>query len=124
MYVAPSEPLNVTAMSINSTSVLITWEQPESPNGILRFYRVTYTSAQPPDATPITVNTIDNSTSEIIGGLEPFTAYRVFVVGVTVEEGPPSEVVMIMTNESGRCSAVLLIHVYVCTCTLLLWLIN
>ena len=105
--------MNVAAMSINSTSVSITWEQPESPNGILRFYRVTYTSAQPPDAPAITVNTTDNFTSMIIGGLEPFTAYRVSVVGVTVEEGPPSEVVMIITNESGRYSTVLLMHVYV-----------
>ena len=123
MYVAPSEPLNVTAMSINSTSVLIMWEQPESPNGILRFYRVTYTIAQPSDATSATVSTTGNSTSVIIGGLEPFTAYRVSVVGMTVEEGPPSEVVMIMTNESGRYNTVLLIHMYICT-LLLVWLIN
>ena len=90
-------------MSINSTSILIMWEQPESPNGILRFYRITYSSVQP-STIPSTANTTDNSTSVIIDNLEPFTAYNVSVVGVTVEEGPPSEVVTIMTNESGRCS--------------------
>lgn len=73
------------------------WEQPESPNGILRFYQVTYTSVQP----GTTVNTADDSTSVIIDNLDPFTAYNVSVVGVTVEGGPPSDVVTIMTNESG-----------------------
>ena len=103
MFVAPSMPINVTAISINSTSILIMWEQPDPPNGIIHYYRVTYTSAEP-GAMSNTTNTTDNSTSVIINNLEPFTVYTVSVVGVTVDEGPPSNVVMIMTNESGKYS--------------------
>ena len=48
------------------------------------------------------ITTEDNSTSVIISSLAPFTVYNVSIVGITVEEGPPSDVVMIMTNESGK----------------------
>lgn len=96
-------PLNVTAISVNSTSILVTWEQPASPNGILRFYQVTYVSDQP-GAVPTTVNTTDNSTSLVIDNLEPFTNYSVNIVGVTVDEGQPSEEAIVKTDESGRCS--------------------
>ena len=93
-------------MSINSTSILVNWEQPESPNGILRLYRVTYvyTSTAQSGATSVTVNTTNNFTSVVIDGLEPFTMYSVSVVGVTVGDGPSSENVTVMTNESGRCN--------------------
>lgn len=89
------------------------WEQPDLPNGIIRSYRVTYTSAEP-GAMSNTISITDNSTSVIINNLEPFTVYTVSVVGVTVDEGPPSDVVMIMTNESGKysqCTAPVIITV-------------
>ena len=103
-------------MPINSTSILVMWKQPDPPNGILRFYRVTYT-LEPLGNMPTTVNTRDNSTSLVIEGLEPFTRYFVFVLGVTVSEGTPSEVVMVQTNESGRYSVLsnIIMYVYVCT---------
>ena len=102
IFVVPSMPRNVTAMSINSTSILILWEPPEFLNGVLLFYVVNYTSEELGGMpTTNSINTMDD-TSVIISNLTPFTVYNVSVVGVTVEEGPPSDVVMIMTNESGR----------------------
>lgn len=103
--------MNVTVISINSTSILVMWEQPESPNGILRFYRVTYT-LEPLGNMPTTINTTDNSTSLVIDSLEPFTRYFVSVTGVTVDEGMPSELGMIRTNESGRYSVLHNIYVH------------
>ena len=84
------------------------------PNGILRFYRVTYT-LEPPGNMTTTVNTTDNSTSLVIEGLEPFTRYFVSVSGVTVSEGMPSEMEMVRTNESGRYSVLHNMYVHVCT---------
>ena len=49
------------------------------------------------------IDTMDNSTSLLVESLTPFTMYSVYVVAVTVERGPLSDVVMVRTNESGKC---------------------
>ena len=39
-YTAPSAPLNVTALAINPTLVMVTWQPPLTLNGIIRSYQV------------------------------------------------------------------------------------
>ena len=38
----PSAPQNVTGEQLNSTAVRLHWDPPESPNGIITEYQVTY----------------------------------------------------------------------------------
>ena len=47
------------------------------------------------------MNTTDNSTSVLIGSLQPFTNYSVNVVAVTIAEGPSSDIIVVLTNETG-----------------------
>ena len=89
------------AIPVNSTAISVTWDAPEFPNGIIRNYIVTYNTSGEHSGTMGVDSTMDNSTSLLIDSLVPFTLYNVYVVGVTVGEGPSSDVVMVMTNESG-----------------------
>ena len=38
----PSAPQNVTGEQLNATAVRLQWDPPESPNGIITGYQVTY----------------------------------------------------------------------------------
>ena len=103
LYAAPSVPRNVTATPINSTSVLISWDSPESPNGIIDSFLVTYVRLDPAGGVlSDSISTVGDTTTVVIGNLEPFTRYNVSVVGVTVAPGPPSDVEMVRTDESGK----------------------
>ena len=103
LYAAPSVPRNVTATPINSTSVLISWDSPESPNGIIDSFLVTYVRLDPAGGVlSDTVSTTGDTTTMVIDNLEPFTWYNVSVVGVTIAPGTPSDVEMVRTDESGR----------------------
>lgn len=93
-------PLNVMAVPVNSTTISIMWDPPEFLNGLIRHYIVNYSSTGVFGGRG-TLMTSDNSTSLLIGSLIPFTEYTITVVGVTNSEGPPSELEIVQTNESG-----------------------
>ena len=59
---APSQPLNVTAYNVSSTSIMVTWEPPMMPNGIIRSYRVQFNRTT--DGSLDNINT--NNTSVVI----------------------------------------------------------
>ena len=92
-------PRDVAALPINSTTFFVMWEATEFPNGLLRYYLVTYSALR--STVMATINTTDNSTSLLVDSLMPFTSYTVYVAGVTVAEGQPSTNVMVVTNEKG-----------------------
>ena len=114
-FPAPSSPLNVTAHSLSSTSIMVTWQPPMIPNGIVRFYRVEYPSTtddvdqQFNDSTDGIINEIfTTNTSVIITMLEKFTTYEVQVFATTIVEGYGSDVVIVTTDEDSE-----YIHSYV-----------
>ena len=79
------------------------WNEPLEPNGIVRYYVITFYES---DSSLANNRTQENSTSanrsRTIGRLEPFTNYSVIVQAVTVEPGSASEVAVVRTNESGK----------------------
>ena len=99
---APSAPLNVTAVNTSSTSIRVNWEKPLVSNGIIRDYLVIYYRNLLGEA---------NSTKEIVDGnttvveltdLDKYTEYTVFVRAQTVEVGNASDVVTTRTSEDGK----------------------
>ena len=108
---APSAPLNVKAHNTSSTSILVAWTPPMTPNGIIRSYRIELTKIGGKDTNGGSSYTSDNmTTSMIIDMLEKFTTYKVQVFATTVEEGDGSEIVKVTTDEDSE----FLINVYMC----------
>ena len=102
---APSAPLNVTAHNISSTSIMVTWEPPMMPNGIIRLYHIEVTKIGDDDGSEfpsLVVNVTGTETSVVIGMLEIFTSYEIQVFAVTVSEGEPSNVVVVTTDEDSE----------------------
>ena len=99
LSIGPSAPLNITAHNLSSTSILITWQPPVIPNGIVRFYSVEFTEI----STNGVVNSIHaTNTSVIITMLEKFTTYEVQVFATTITEGDGSDVVTVTTDEDSK----------------------
>ena len=94
--IAPSDPLNVMAFNVSSTSINVMWQPPMTPNGIVRSYHVVYTT----DNTTANVNT--TNISIVITMLEIFTTYQVQVFATTVTKGNGSNVVNVTTDEDSK----------------------
>ncbi|ERL95566.1 sortilin-related receptor [Dendroctonus ponderosae] len=56
----PSPPVNVKAKQLNGSQVLISWDPPVHPNGIIEKYRLSWTR---PESRPITLALMGNKTS-------------------------------------------------------------
>ena len=74
-------------MNISSSSVLISWDPPSDPNGIINHYTLYFMEGSPTD----TKTTTDASTSYTVEDLQP---YQLVVVQVSAStsagEGPKS----------------------------------
>lgn len=71
-------------------------------NGIVTGYNISYKKAEGDQ--PAEHRTFNSSTVQaIIGGLEPFTIYKLNVRAFTVKgHGPPSPFITVKTDEQGR----------------------
>ena len=98
-FIAPSAPLDITAMASSSTAIDVTWTEPSMPNGVIRHYQVTYTRNDVMDAATQTIN--ETSTAVQLTDLEKFANYTIFVQGFTVELGEQSDSVTARTDEDG-----------------------
>ena len=78
--IVPSHPLNVKTNDVTSTSITVIWKPPQSPNGRLLGYEVSYT---PNGGQPSVVN-VQNNTTRKLAGLKPYTAYSVKVRAKTM----------------------------------------
>jgi len=95
-FLAPSAPENITANSLSSTSINVSWLPPSLPNGIVRSYRVVFTTGD------VVNNTTTMDTLVIISMLEKFTTYQVQVFASTVVEGSESEILNVTTDEDSE----------------------
>ena len=80
------------------------WNRPETPNGIIRGYLITYYPTTFNDST-LTVMTQDvagNVTSFVLTGLEIYTTYSISIQGRTVLLGEASTTVNVTTEEDGK----------------------
>ena len=102
-FIVPSgPPTNVTATSLSSTSIKLTWMPPplHNQNGIIREYIIHYYVSETRES--VVKQSPDNYTSTIITDLQPYYTYSFKVAAVTVGAGPLSTEFTIRTLESGK----------------------
>lgn len=95
----PSEPLDLTYTNDSSTRISLTWQPPESPNGIIESYTLQITDitlstdeTELPSITDITGNT----TEYIVDILLPFHTYHLVLYALTDRGAGPGSVALIV----------------------------
>ena len=107
--IVPSPPLNVAAHHVTSTSITVIWEPPQSPNGRLLGYEVSYT---PHRRGHPSVVIVQNITSWKLTGLKPYTVHAVSVRAKTAAGfGGYGNPVTQKTLEDGKI-LILMIHAH------------
>ena len=98
-FPVPRAPTGLAYQNLSSTSILVSWEEPSTFNGIPDDYIISYTRVE--DDT--TVNATSPVTNVNITMLEKYELY-VVVVYATSDKGPgePSEPLMVFTDEDGK----------------------
>ncbi|XP_054347452.1 receptor-type tyrosine-protein phosphatase F isoform X11 [Pongo pygmaeus] len=98
---APSSPpRRVQARMLSASTMLVQWEPPEEPNGLVRGYRVYYTpdSRRPPNAWH--KHNTDAGLLTTVGSLLPGITYSLRVLAFTaVGDGPPSPTIQVKTQQ-------------------------
>ena len=91
----PTAPLNVTVTTGDMLrTLIIEWEPPSSPEGIITAYMVTYNDT--------TVDTGNNDTNYTVTGLDAYTNYSITVSACTSNGcSNQSDVVIGTTAEEG-----------------------
>ncbi|GAB0097928.1 Cytokine receptor [Sergentomyia squamirostris] len=94
MEAAPTAPRNLKLKNLSNTSVTITWDAPESFNGMLKRYEVWINGTD----YPVGENIKDNRSLEYeIKGLQTYTFYDIVVVAWTVARSPKSNSINVTT---------------------------
>uniref|UniRef100_A0A8D0DYK3 Receptor-type tyrosine-protein phosphatase F n=1 Tax=Salvator merianae TaxID=96440 RepID=A0A8D0DYK3_SALMN len=98
---APSSPpLKVQARMLSASTMLVQWEQPEEPNGLIRGYRVYYTIDPHLPLSMWQKHNTDDSHLTTVGNLITGTTYSIRVLAFTsVGDGPPSDVIQIKSQQ-------------------------
>ncbi|XP_060934457.1 protein tyrosine phosphatase receptor type Fa isoform X2 [Limanda limanda] len=98
---APSSPpLQVQARMLSSSTMLVQWEPPEEPNGLILGYKVYYSSTHNTPLSAWQKHNTDNSQLTTISGLTTDITYSLRVLGFTsVGDGPSSDVLQIKTQQ-------------------------
>ncbi|XP_022431197.1 receptor-type tyrosine-protein phosphatase F isoform X8 [Delphinapterus leucas] len=98
---APSSPpRRVQARMLSASTMLVQWEPPEEPNGLVRGYRVYYT---PDSRRPLSAwhkHNTDAGLLTTVGSLLPGITYSLRVLAFTaVGDGPPSPPIQVKTQQ-------------------------
>ena len=95
-----SSPVGVNSTAVGSTSFLISWNSPppEDHNGIIRHYVVNVTE----ENTGRMFQMISTTTHIMLTFLHPYYNYILVVSAVTIEEGPYSVPITIITAQDGK----------------------
>ena len=98
----PSAPQNLSTQSINSTAILVSWEQPTSSNGRIK-YRLSFGKESDLIASLKLVYD-GESTQYLVSNLKPFTRYRFKVNAYNVKYNLSSSFVVAMetTGQAGK----------------------
>lgn len=101
---APSSPpLHVEARMLGPSTMLVQWKPPEEPNGLIRGYRVYYTSESDTPLSAWQKHNTDDSQLTTISDLATDITYSLRVLGFTsVGDGPPSDLLQIKTQQGGE----------------------
>ena len=98
----PEQPQNVTAVMVNSRSIVLEWMEPHDNNAPIVGYRVFY---QQPSFVEGDMEQANSSEEMVtITGLLPGVDYTFTVTAFNeIGEGVPSEPLAVRTNEEGVC---------------------
>ncbi|KAM7354359.1 tyrosine-protein phosphatase Lar isoform 3-T7 [Cochliomyia hominivorax] len=95
-----SAPRNVQVRPLSSSTMVITWEPPETPNGQLTGYKIYYTTNPNQPEASWNSQMVDNSELTTIADLTPHTIYTVRVQAYTMMgAGPMSTPVQVKTQQ-------------------------
>ena len=90
--------MNLKTQNVSSTSIMISWEPPQNPKGILLGYEVSYT----PDGGRLFAVEVQNNTTWKLTDMKPFTSYSISVRAKTLASyGEKCSPVTVSTLESG-----------------------
>ncbi|XP_017884553.1 tyrosine-protein phosphatase Lar isoform X9 [Ceratina calcarata] len=93
-------PRKVQARPLSSTTMVIQWDEPETPNGQVTGYKVYYTTDQNQPMASWEHQMVDNSQLTTISELTPHTIYTIRVQALTsVGPGPLSTPIQIKTQQ-------------------------
>ncbi|EHB00446.1 Usherin [Heterocephalus glaber] len=92
------------ARATGAHSILLTWMEPESPNGLISQYSVVYresTEDLAPGSAPVRAFTVTGTSHQAhLFGLEPFTTYHIGVVAANLAGEVSSPWTLVQTLES------------------------
>lgn len=98
--IGPSaEPTNVTAATVNSESIYLSWEPPpfSEQNGQIQHYIINVTELD----TGNSFIQIATGTEFTFYSLHPYYTYAFTIAAMTVDIGPTSNIIIAMTEEDG-----------------------
>ena len=92
MFVGPSAPQLLDFVSVNTSSVILQWQLPATPNGVIVLYSLKYNST-----TLIVTNTSSDVLMYTVGGLSSENVYIFQVTAHTrAGEGPPINLTVVI----------------------------
>ncbi|XP_076977176.1 receptor-type tyrosine-protein phosphatase S isoform X4 [Tamandua tetradactyla] len=95
-----SAPRNVQARMLSSSTMIIQWEEPVEPNGLIRGYRVYYTMEPEHPVGNWQKHNVDDSLLTTVGSLLEDETYTVRVLAFTsVGDGPLSDPIQVKTQQ-------------------------
>ena len=92
----------MTAFNTSSSSVRVTWDRPETPNGIISDYEISYYPTDVGAGSSMSTSTGNNSEVTDLTELDIYTSYTIIVAAVTITQGDPSTSVSVFTDEDGK----------------------
>lgn len=98
-----SAPRNVQARMLSATTMIVQWEEPVEPNGLIRGYRVYYTMEPEHPVGNWQKHNVDDSLLTTVGSLLEDETYTVRVLAFTsVGDGPLSDPIQVKTQQGGE----------------------
>ncbi|XP_031204335.1 receptor-type tyrosine-protein phosphatase S isoform X5 [Mastomys coucha] len=95
-----SAPRNVQARMLSTTTMIVQWEEPVEPNGLIRGYRVYYTMEPEHPVGNWQKHNVDDSLLTTVGSLLEDETYTVRVLAFTsVGDGPLSDPIQVKTQQ-------------------------
>ena len=107
--IGPGPPGDLFVNEVNSTAIVVTWDQPGVTNGIITSYEILYsvgnvTTVSDNNTSVLVDATTNTSYERVIGGLDPFTVYTVVVRAYTrIGAGDLTDTFSILTDPDSKC---------------------
>ena len=97
----PTSPQNLSAKSINSTTILVSWKEPTSPNGKIKYRLLFKRTAEPSSVAQLVYDGHD--TQHVVSNLKPYTRYTFSVIAYNVKYNLSSSVIVAVetTGQAG-----------------------